>query len=159
MQDKPALRDPFVYSHWWLWVGLACLVAVVCWYGFVFFYTRKKRPNQLHLQKLVEPRNVDLTRLRKKYLALIDEVEALHNSQQMTKRAAYQKLSNLVRFFVYEASGFKAHVMTLLDLTLSRYPDLAKTIESYYPTEFDIKDYGSVQDAASAARKVVTTWS
>ena len=91
---------------------------------------------------------------------MIEDVENAHNAKEISARTLHQKLSLLVRFFAFEVSGVRAQVLTLQDLKRTKLTLLAKTIEGYYPPEFEALDSkGSVANALRQAREVVSSWS
>lgn len=158
MQNAKELLTLVGYQPQWLIIGCVLFVSVFVWFGFVFWFTRHK------VQKTVlniGPKILvgkDLEALKRKYLGLIDEVQQQSATQKIVARVVHQRLSLLVRLFAFEASGFRAQVMTLADLERGRFPALREVIATYYPNEFEIVLRGTVEDALRRAREVVASW-
>lgn len=152
------LFPPMDYNIAWFIAGLALCVVLGLYIAAIFFFTRHKDIKTLKdlPVKVIVP--VDLSALKAKYLGLINEVEKAFSARKIKSSVAHQQLSMLVRYFAFEASGFRAHLMTLSDIQKADRQHLTETIKSYYPPEFDGLNLGSVADAANAARKVVQTW-
>lgn len=141
----------------WLLIGSSLIISVILWWTFVFWFTRNRKVKTVSDLK---PRslNLDLGSLKAKYLKIIDEIEIAVNSARIPSRVAHQKLSLAVRLFAFEASGFRAQVMTLSDLEKSRYPSLPKVIREYYPSEFERVDKGEISESIKSAKEIVSRW-
>lgn len=93
-----------------------------------------------------------------RYLRLIDEVEAAYAERRLSTRQAHQKLSYLLRRFVYEVRGHRADTLTLADLMQTRYHQLAAAVQRYYLPEFARLEHGDTAEALRIAREVISTW-
>ncbi len=158
MSNSPDFREWVGYEPLWLVIGCILMVMLVLWYGAVFYLTRRKPPRTiatLPLKAYVPP---DLTALKAKYVQLILEVEGRYAAKTLSAREVHQKLSYLLRMFVFEIRGHRVDTLTLDDLKKTRYTELTAAIESYYLPEFTAVERGSVADAIALARKVVTEW-
>lgn len=147
---------PTSYDPIWAMLGVVILALVALWYVFVWWWSRRKHrmpPRQPETNPILEA-----GRLKDKYYDLIEEVEEAWRRDELTTRAAHQKLGTLVRFFVFESSGRKAQVMTLEDLNQANLRSVADAVELYYPAEFAPLDQGDVPHSAGIAREVVGTW-
>lgn len=130
----------------------------MAWYGFIFWITRhREQRTVLNLQPRVVTQP-DVAALKTKYLGFIDQVESKHTARKLSARSVHQKLSLLLRYFVYEANGYAAHVMTLSDLKQSRYTKIANAIEKFYPPEFTKVEQGNVASALATAREIIQSW-
>ena len=158
MSGGTELREWVGYSPTWLIIGIIGLLLLAGWYGFVLFSTRRRPQKTLTnlAPKAYTP--PDLTLLKQKYLQLIAEVEQKHSAGGLTARAAHQKLSYLLRMFVYEIRGHRVDTLTLEDLQKTRYTALTGAIATFYMPEFTAVQRGDVASALALARKVVTEW-
>ena len=152
MENADKLFPPVDYSPLWLILGIILFVAIAVYITVILFCTRHKNP----LPKIVKP--VDLPTLKNKYIALIDEVAALYQHKRISNRIAHQQLSSLIRYFIFEASGFRAHLMTLSDITKTKHQDLAGIIRQYYPSEFSRIESGDVAVSIDNAKRIVERW-
>jgi hypothetical protein len=148
----PSQYEGFVL---YLVVGFLLLALVAAWYLFVVRFARSRFPRP----QVAGVARVDLRVVRAKYEALIDEVEAESRAHRLSERAVHARLSLLLRFFVFEASGVDAHVMTLADLRSERLPAVTSAVEQYYPPAFQKEQPGDPSAAARTAREVVHSWS
>jgi len=158
MQDAKELLPIVTYHPQWMIAGAVFILTVFVWITWVFWTTRRRKVRTVATigpKPLIEK---DIAALKKKYLALIDEIVEQATARQLTDRQAHQKLSLTVRLFAYEVSGFRAQVMTLDDIKRSRYPALGDIITTYYPNEFAAVAKGTVGEAAQQARQVVSSW-
>lgn len=152
------LRGWMDYNPVWLVVGLLTMTLVVLWFVSVIFMTRRRKIPTLANAKPKAYTPPDLASLKSKYLLLITEVEQAYQSKQINARAAHQKLSYLLRIFVYEIRGHRVDTLTLGDLKKTRYLELTKAVERYYLPEFGAVEQGDVPSALVVAREVVEQW-
>jgi len=138
----------------YLVVGAVLVALVVAWYVFVVRFSRIRIPPV----RPVRRRPVDLVRLRAKYNDMIDEVVASRRAGVLTDRAVHSRLSLLLRFFAFEASGVDAQVMTLADLRASSLPSVTAAVEEYYAPAFRLEDDSDPETAIGTAREVVEAW-
>jgi carbon starvation protein CstA len=159
MPDAKQLAPPVPYRPLWLIIGVTLLVAVVIWYGVVWYLTRRRKLHTIHTLPLLHPAVVDLAKLKAKYLALISDIERQYQAGKINARTVHQVLSMTVRLFVFEARGLRAHLLTLSDLKKSDQTALVALIEAYYPPEFAELENGSAPDAIAGAKGLVSAWS
>lgn len=159
MQNAEGFFAPEQYGLLWFLVGAVLVLAVAAWYGYVFWSTRRKPQKSIANLPPQEPIRPDMHALKAKYLALIAEVEQGVNGGTITSRTAHQKLSLLVRYFVFEANGFRAQVLTLSDIKQTKFTTIASAVEQYYPAEFAAIEQGDIASAIAVAKEVVTAWS
>jgi len=150
---------PYQYPLWVLWLvlGLAGLALVVGWYVFVVRFSARRLP-PAQRAALASARPADLLDTKKKYLALIDEVEAASADGRLSERGVHSRLSLLLRFFAHETNGVDTHVMTLADLRESNLPQLVGAVEQYYPPAFRLEHPGDPARAVATARDLVSSW-
>ena len=158
MRAGTKLREWVDYDPLWLVVGCLLLGAIILWYGFVFYSTRRRPHRSLATLKPKPYTPPDLTDLKQKYQRLIDEIEQNHTAGKLSSRKAHQKLSHVLRMFVVEINGHRVDTLTLRDLEKTRYKTLAAAIKQFYIPEFTAVEQGSVTEAAALARKTVAAW-
>jgi hypothetical protein len=146
-------------QYWWGWMAIAIglVVLAVLWYVFVWWVSR--RATEMVTVTDVEPVPApSREELRARYLGLVDEVVASYERGGISRRAAHGKLGTLVRLYAQEASGVRADVMTLDDLTRARLGSIAHAVSVYYPAEFASVESGDVHRSADVARQAVVSW-
>ena len=158
MRAGTKLREWVDYDSLWLVVGCLLLGAIILWYGFVFYSTRRRPHRSLATLKPKPYTPPDLTDLKQKYQQLIDEIEQNHAAGKLSSRKAHQKLSHILRMFVVEINGHRVDTLTLRDLEKTRYKTLAAAIKQFYIPEFTAVEQGSVAEAVALARKTVAAW-
>lgn len=149
---------PMDYNIFWLVLGIALFVAIVLYIVAIFFFTRHKDIRSLKDLPIKQVVPVDLTEIKAKYLRMITEIEHAFSARKIKSSEAHQQLSSVVRYFAFEASGFRAHLMTLSDIQRADRRHLAEAIKLFYAPEFDGLNQGGVAKSAAAAKKVIETW-
>jgi len=158
MQDAKELLPLVGYRVQWIIIGALLLLVTFAWIGFIFWHTRQRVQKTVSTLAPHKIAAIDLAALKNKYIALIDEAATEHQQNKLTARQTHQKLSLIVRFFVFEATGFPAQVMTLSDIERRNFPTLQSTIAAYYPDEFEALLKGNVTVSVTKAKDMVTTW-
>jgi hypothetical protein len=157
MQNIDKLNPPIQYKLIWFIIGLCLVGAIIIWYCVALWITRRKKPKSLDGLKQLQP-HLNLDQLKAKYLQIIQDLYQSHMRQEITLRMLHHELSMAVRNFVYEANYFPAPYLTLSDLRMSPYPQLANLIASYYPEEFAEITEGNAESSVQAAQGVVAQW-
>ncbi len=137
----------------WAVLGVALAAAVIGWYCWVWWTTR---PPRRHSQRELAAPTWTVEARRAAALAELDQLEAAHAAGQITARELFQRLSPLVRRYVYETSGAPVHVRSLDDLRADTDPMLASTVEWMYPEEFAAWSPGAVAEGLARARWYLT---
>ena len=73
-------------------------------------------------------------------------------------RSTYQKMSEIIRDFVFEMTGIKVQNYTLSDIRQIKMPVLEELVEEYYSPEFAERSEGDVQAALDKTRKAIRHW-
>lgn len=141
---------PLGYGAGWVWAALAAVAVAVGYVAVVLLATRERGA------ELTGPERQEA--LRRGCLSGLDEVAGEVHTGALTARAGHQRLSELVRGYVEQASGLGARSMSLADLRLQA-PHLVEAVALMYPPEFAPDDDGRAQEqfdeALAAARRVV----
>jgi len=146
---------PVQYTLLWPVLGLVLIALVIGWYVWMLAHVRRRARGSAP-RPAPQP---SPTVLRDRYLALIGEIERDHGDGALSTRRAHQRLGAILRMYAHESSGVRAQVMTLADLDRAGLAPLSRAVSAYYPVEFREAETGSVAEAATLARQVVTTWS
>lgn len=155
--DNLTLNPPIQYSWLWLIIGLCLLLAIAAWYGFAYWYTRKKKLASLATLPVLA-QSTDLYALKAKYLALIDECYVRYKNNQVDLRGLHRGLSMTVRYFVYEANHFPAPRLTLQDFKYAPFPNLTAVIGNYYDKEFAAIESGNPEQSVALAKELIQRW-
>jgi hypothetical protein len=138
----------------WTLVGIVLVVAVVAWFTWVWWSTRARRGER---GTALGGPHWSIDERRARALAEIDQLEAAHASGELSGRDVFQRVSPLVRWFVYESSGRPAHVHALAEL---RGDDdaLAAEVAWMYPEEFSPDAPGAVAEGLGRARRYLVAF-
>lgn len=152
MQDDAGFYAPLHYQQLWLWLGLAIVLLVAGWYGWLLWPARGKRMGA------ATEAPQDLEALRARCLDAIAAIEVDADAGRLPERDAHQRLSLLVREFADVATGLPTTRMTLEELRRNGLDQFAVGIAGIYPNEFAPVTVHSVRASAAAARQAVMAW-
>ena len=145
---------PVDYSGQWMWWAIAAVACIPLYIVVVLLVTRRPRRTDPVLRIAPDA--------RAGFLLRIDEIEAKVRAGELAARGGHQRLSEVVRAYVEQASGLPASTMSLADFRLRAVGPLVEAIEVMYPPEFAPDDDGGAReqfDAALAhARGVIGAW-
>jgi len=149
--------EPFTYSIWWGFFAWVLLVGLISFISDKFWQKRKqKKAIEDDLCPISEP--MDLNYLKRHYMRLIETVEEDYLANRITLRFAYQRLSNLVRLFVYQATNVPVHKYTLAEINKLNIPRLSVLIHDYYDPEFAKFSSKNFTISLANTRKVIREW-
>jgi hypothetical protein len=153
--EAAGLYPPEQYSVRWLILGVACVFAVLVGYTAVFVVTKERKASELSKESTSA-----LAQLKTHYLELVDDLQHRYEGGSLPQRDAFLQLSSIMRRFVFEATGVKAHTATLAELRETAPASVSGTIADIYPAEFEPEPEGvSIGSSIATVREVVSTWS
>ena len=153
------LQDNYSYLPFLLllFVLIVGIILIVVWAG-KGPKTEKKAVSETPTQMPVNPRS-RMMELKRKYDRLLIQLADDSEKKVIADREAYQRLSRLVRDFVYEVTGVKVQNYTLQELQGMNMPKLTALIEECYVPEFALDNrQGDVSETIKKARKVIGEW-
>lgn len=100
----------------------------------------------------------DMDKLKQEYLARLMKIEMEFDADTTKIRPAYEKMSKLVRDFVYKSTGIEVLKYTLSEIRKTDLDELADLIEEFYAPEFDKISVGDVKASIENTRRVITKW-
>ena len=155
MLDQVELSPPASLSRWPFIFGVMLLIVVGCWIIYIIFVLRKRTITAVN--KPSPP--VNMPALKIKYIELLNVLEKEFNEKKISARLSHQKISQIVRFFTFEASGVPTHVMSLSDLKETKLTKLTNVIGALYPPEFEQAIYtDDTLSMIAAAKGVIEQW-
>lgn len=154
------LQDMRSYSFVLVLIVVMLTVVLIGISIFVFLRGRKKSPGNADKKETVMPvaKPVNSNTIKQKYCAAIMELEKRCHANQISSRHAYQELSQIVRYFVYEMTGVKVQNYTLEEMKRMNMPKLYAMIAEYYIPEFATGQNGDIYASLNKAKKVVEGW-
>lgn len=152
MQTSVNLQEPFSYSIYYIITILFLILAI----NIYFFFIRKKKTKEVIEIKEITVENRE--QIKQRYIKELNELERKVNQDEMTVRLAYQKLSQVIRYFVYELTGIQVQNYTLKEIKEANIPILYELIKEYYIPEFARRYLGDIKSSIDKTRKVIEKW-
>ena len=151
MSTSIDLQDMFSYSL----LPIIILIIIIFILVLILILIRRK-PKPVSKLNIVKPTNIN--DIKNRYLQEINNLLLLVNENKITNRSAYQKLSKLIRNFVYEVTGLKVQYYTLSEIKTLRMPILSTLVEEYYHPEFAKESACDITSSITKTREVVAKW-
>ena len=149
MQTSVNLQEPFSYSIFYIIVILILVVLIT-------IYLFKKKEKKIIEIKKVSQENKQT--IKQKYISKLVELDNKLDKDEISVRQAYQQLSSIIRYFVYEMTNIKVQNYTLEEIKDINIPILYELIEEYYAPEFSKKCLGDIKVSIEKTRKVIEKW-
>lgn len=100
----------------------------------------------------------DTLSIKNKYLSQLDNLVNEVKNDSINTRKAYQKLSKLVRNYIFETTGIKVQNYTLSEIEVLNMPSLYELVKEYYNPEFSTHSSGNILESISRTRVVIEKW-
>lgn len=157
MESSVELQAPMAFQHIWAW--LAAILIITAVFLQVFFRVRRARAGQVPKKiRIRKPPAALLPQIKEKYLRELFDVEGALGREDISVREAFQRLSAIIRGFVYEVTGIRVQNYTLYEIRQLNIKRLTKLIEEYYTPEFArttrMKGFASIE----RTRGVISRW-
>lgn len=153
MQVTVDLQNPFSFSLIPIIILFILLVVPT------YLYLKKIQQNRK--EKVIEIKEVDeknIIRIQKKYIKQLKILQDKIDNKKISIRRAYQRLSKIIRYFVYEVTGINVQNYTLSEIKKLKMHQLTELIEDYYVHEFSKKSLGNINESIQKTRKVIVRW-
>lgn len=154
MQFHVDLVEPFHYSAVYLIIVGSLLALVFIALLLVFFWRPRKKVLPTAPIPTLPP--LDLPALKQKYLLELSQLSA--ETSHLSSRAGHQKLSLLMRRFVFEATGIDMTKKTLAEIDQQKFPSLHQLIREFYSPEFAAEGTGDLPTAISRVAEEIKAW-
>ena len=155
METTVKLQELYAYSILPISI-IAILVIAITIYILIEKIKKKNEIVKIVDVKIVEPKNIKS--IQNKYLKRLDNLRKKLELNRITTRVAYQGLSTLIRYFIYEVTDIKVQNYTLSEIETLNMPFLTELIQEYYAPEFAKQSIGDIKQAIEKTRKVVEKW-
>lgn len=152
MQLSVKLQEPFSYSI----LPIIILIIIIVIFSICFF---KKMNKKKEKPKIKEIDKIDINIIKQKYIMKLEELKNDLEKSKLSIRQAYQNLSELVRYFVYEVTDIEVQNYTLKEIKKLNMPVLYNLIKEYYSPEFANISLGNVKESIERAEEVIKKWS
>ena len=150
MQVQTDLKPMFSYS---LLLPIIIIILMI-----IIFFLRKIKRKKNPAKKIIIPSKKDLVSIKNNYLLQLQLLSLDYDKDKINTRKAYQKLSVIIRNFIFEATNIKVQNYTLKDIKELNMPVLIDLVEEYYNPEFNVISNGNVNEAINRARLVIERW-
>ena len=150
MQIESDLKGLFSYSLLPIFIVLIIIVILII----LICMTRKKNIKNV----VIIPNKIDLLSIKNKYLVNLDLIMNDYNSNNISERIAYQRLSLLIRNFIYETTNIKVQNYTLSEIQQVNMPILYELVSEYYDPEFAKASKGNFASSITKTRMVIERW-
>ena len=155
MQISVKLQDMFSYSIYYIFIVFILVFAFTIY----FLATRKRKTKDIEEEIVVKKAETkDLNTIKNKYIKKIENLEEKLNNKKISIRVAYQNLSSIIRYFVYEVTNIKVQNYTLREIERLKMLELSELIKEYYAPEFAKHSLGNIKESISKTRKVIEKW-
>ncbi len=157
MKTSVELQEPFRYMPVWLIIAIACVL--VCIFLQVFFRLRYKGMLRKEKElKVVKPRPEALVNKKRRYLRELDRLEQNVASGRISVRDGFQRMSVVIRLFVYEATRIRVQDYTLSEIRTLNMPALTQLVAEYYEPEFAEYSVTDIRQSLYKTRRVIEAW-
>lgn len=150
------LQDMHSYSF--LMIVIVALFVAASVAAVLFVMINKNKNKKEPVAPKVEIPVVNPVSIKQRYYGFLDELEANCRNNKISNRKAYQELSKITRYFVYEITGVKVHNYTLQEIERTNISSLYYLINECYMPEFSIDKNGDIYGSITKARKVIEEW-
>ncbi len=153
MKTTVNLQDLLSYSMLPIYIAAGVIVLLVLCLVIIHIV---RRPKKTRDNNIFVPRSI--AAIKKKYLSRLAKLMESVESNSIEIRIAYQKLSKIIRMFIYEATGIKVQNYTLAEIREQNMTVLAELVEEYYPPEFAKMSVGNIVESLAKTKKVIEEW-
>lgn len=150
---KTPLQEPFHYSIFPIVMFAIIIVLLII----VLIIISKKKETK-NIPVVIEPNAKDKNQIKIAYLNELNELLKKVQENTITNRVAFQKLSKIIRNFIYEMTSIQVQNYTLADIEKINMPVLYKLVSEYYDPEFSKESKGNIINSIEKTRKVIEAW-
>ena len=152
MQLSVKLQELFSYSI------LPIIILIIILFLFSMYFLRKRNKKK-ETPVIKEIDKIDINIIQEKYIIKLEELKKDLEKNKISIREAYQALSELVRYFVYEVTNIEVQNYTLKEIKKLNIPVLYNLIKEYYAPEFANISLGNVKESIERTKEVIKKWS
>ncbi|MBR1815311.1 MAG: hypothetical protein IJ763_01280 [Lachnospiraceae bacterium] len=156
IQDKFTVNLQDMYSYSPIALIVLTILILIPLIAFIVITIIRKYEN-----KPIEIKPVaikDKAIIKDQYNRLILEIIEKYNAGEMSDKDAYQRLSSVIRHFVYDMTGIKVQNYTLSEIASVNIPQLYYLIDECYEPEFSTEIKRNILETCEKARKVIVEW-
>ncbi|MBR1507004.1 MAG: hypothetical protein IJ619_03255 [Eubacterium sp.] len=159
MKTSVNLQDPYAFMIWWIIIAIVAVIVAVLLH--LWIYKKLKpllRRKDEKKPKIHKPKPEDLITIKRKYVALMNDLERDVMSNRITVRHGYQKMSKTIRGFVHEVTRIRVQEYTLSEINELGIPSLTMLMTEYYEPEFARYTRADIRASIRRTREVISSW-
>lgn len=157
MRTKIGVQDPTSYAIWPMIVMGVIIVGIILGIIAHYLYKKFKKPKKPK-PVVVKPAAVNVPSLKSRYIKQLDELANDFAQEKITLRIGFQRMSSIIRNFVFEATGIKVQNYTLDEIRSIGLPKLDELVTEYYNPEFAKMSEGDFVESMLKTKKVIEQW-
>ena len=154
MQISVNLQGKFLSPIFITIIILSCILGLII---YILLKNRKKIIKEDNIEIKFVSRDI-VKEIKEKYIKELDKLESELQNGVMKQRKAYQKLSKVIRYFVFEMTNIKVQNYTLEEIEKLKMQVLYELVKEYYTPEFAKESIGDINSAIEKTRKVILKW-
>ena len=144
------LRPMFSYSI------IPIIITVIIIIVILFFLLKKEKKEKPPI--VIPPKVENRMTIKEKYLKEIISLKNDSLENKITNRKSYQRLSVIIRKFIYEMTHIKVQNYSLEEIRKVNIPILTQLVEEYYDPEFSKNSSGNIINSIDKTREVIERW-
>ena len=149
--NEPDLRPMFSYS-------LSTIIFVIILIGIVIFFLVRKKKENITKPVVILPEVKNIYSIKGKYRLQLNELQQEIEQNKISTRKAYQKLSSIIRNFIFEMTHIKVQNYSLAEIRRLKMSVLTALVEEYYDPEFSKESNGDILQSLEKTRQVMERW-
>lgn len=157
MQTSVNLQPPFSYSLIYIVVCILALIVLTIFTIYIFI-KKSNKEKKVQTVPIVKKEVVNIEKVKNKYLKKLKQIEEDVDRGKISIRKAYQSISSITRYFVFETTNIKVQKYTLTEIRKLNMPILYELVQEYYEPEFSKYSIGDVKASIDKTRKVIEKW-
>ena len=160
MQTSVKLQEMMRYSI--LPIIIVFILIIIGIILLVRFRKKKEKVMQITKKeevKVIPEKNIkNIPAIKNKFLKQLEKIEKEHEKKNIELRESYQKISILVRTFIFEVTDIKTQNYSLKEIEKLNMPEVYDLIKEFYKPEFSEKPEGDFLNSINKVKEVINKW-
>jgi hypothetical protein len=146
---------PTSYSSSWLWLAVASVLVLICWYATVSVITLPGR-------RIRELPVIGVTRselLKRRFARAVRAIGDRYRADDLSAAAAAAAVSRELRTFLHQATGTRTEYMQVVAIAAGELAAAAPVLAELTDLQFNADSTLDVASVSDAAEELIRTWS
>jgi hypothetical protein len=148
------VSGPLPLSPWWLWAGIAMIVAVLVWLVGVFVWTMP--PAQLRTMPVIG--GVHARLLRRRFARSVAGICRRYHTGGISAREAGAGISRTLRSFLFLATGTRAQYLHVGDIAAGELAPAGPLLEALGDIQFNDDSRVDVGVVGRSTEELIRSW-